>query len=250
MPHDMNPSPSADGPAAAGTSGRAPGAGHSPVPGSTHTLGTTPGRTGTRWRVVDIVVCAILGVAVGVVFLGWSVLSPIFDTWFAVYPPLFGLVAGMWVLAAPLGGLLIRKPGAALFCEMIAAATEAALGSRFGLIILVTGALQGLGAELVFWWLRRRQARRGLPATSGHTLTTTLLAGLGAGVAMSVGDTVLLYAAWSFDQKLVYAVLGWVSAVVLAGGLSWLIYRAILPTGALSSFASGRDARPTRDAAA
>lgn len=215
----MTPHPAADSP-----SGRAP----------------SPGSAGTRWRVVDIVVTAILGVAVGVVFLGWSVLSPVFDAWFAAYPPLRGLIAGMWVLAAPLGGLLIRKPGAALFCEMIAAATEAAAGSRFGMVILLTGALQGLGAEVVFWWLRRRRLRQGKPAASGHTLWTTLAAGLGAGVAMSIGDNIIFNAAWSLDQMLVYAVLGWISGIVLAGGLSWLIYRALLPTGALSAFASGR----------
>ncbi|WP_291791348.1 ECF transporter S component [Brevibacterium sp.] len=257
MPHDMNPSPSADGPDATGTSGRAPGAGRSTAPGSTHAAGNTPApgtaprRTGTRWRVVDIVVAAIIGVAAGVVFLAWSSsVYPVFSSWSSVaFPPALGLIAGMWVLAGPLGGLIIRKPGAALFCELLAATTEAALGSQFGPQILITGTLQGLGAELVFWWLRRRQAR-GARRLAAYTLTTALLAGLGSGIAMSVGDIVILYPAWAPMHQLTYAVLGWISATALAGGLSWLIYRAILPTGALSSFASGRDARPTRDAAA
>ena len=44
---------------------------------------------------------------------------------FVAFPPSSGLVAGMWLFPAVLGGLLIRKPGAALFTEMVAAAVSA-----------------------------------------------------------------------------------------------------------------------------
>jgi energy-coupling factor transport system substrate-specific component len=35
----------------------------------------------------------------------------------ATYPPLTGLIAGGWMIPAVLGMLIIRKPGAALFCD-------------------------------------------------------------------------------------------------------------------------------------
>jgi energy-coupling factor transport system substrate-specific component len=37
----------------------------------------------------------------------------------ATYPPLTGLIAGGWMIPAVLGMLIIRKPGAALFCEAL-----------------------------------------------------------------------------------------------------------------------------------
>ena len=82
--------------------------------------GRTPGRF--RWRVVDIVIASVIGVACAAVFLLWNVayqgpsaaLTPLL-------PGLQGLLAGPWLIAGVLGGLIIRKPGAALFVELLAA---------------------------------------------------------------------------------------------------------------------------------
>src|SRR5690625_1891398 len=90
-----------------------------------------------KWRVVDYVTTAVLGIAVGLVFwvlaLSWKVLELAFQA----FPPSIGLIAGLWVLAGPLAGAIIRKPGAALLCELIAAVVEAVLGSHFGATVLL-----------------------------------------------------------------------------------------------------------------
>ncbi|MDN5634711.1 MAG: ECF transporter S component, partial [Brevibacterium sp.] len=103
-----------------------------------------------QWRVVDYVVTAVLGISVGLIFwvlaLSWKVL----ELGFQAFPRSIGLIAGLWVLAGPLAGAVIRKPGAALLCEMIAATVEAVLGSHFGATVLLSGFVQGLGAELIF----------------------------------------------------------------------------------------------------
>src|SRR5690625_7414750 len=103
-----------------------------------------------KWRVVAYVTTAALGIAVGLVFwvlaLSWKVLELAFQP----VPPSIGLIAGLRVLAGPLAGAIIRKPGAALLSELIAAVVEAVLGSHFGATVLLSGLLQGLGAELVF----------------------------------------------------------------------------------------------------
>ena len=69
-----------------------------------------------KWRVVDYVTTAVLGIAVGLVFwvlaLSWKVLELAFQA----FPPSIGLIAGLWVLAGPLAAAIIRKPGAALLC--------------------------------------------------------------------------------------------------------------------------------------
>ena len=75
-----------------------------------------------NWRVVDIVVAALIAVAGGVIFWAWSQGSNLVSVPLnAVYPPLTGLYAGGWMIPAVLGMLIIRKPGAALFCETVAA---------------------------------------------------------------------------------------------------------------------------------
>ena len=104
-----------------------------------------------RWRVVDIVVAAVLGVGAGVIFWAWNVgYQPLNAALFALFPPLVGLTAGPWLFAGVLGGLIIRKPGAALFVEIVAAFFSMLFGAQWGVDTLVSGVLQGLGAEIVF----------------------------------------------------------------------------------------------------
>ena len=56
----------------------------------------------------------------------------------------------MWLVPAVLAPLIIRKPGAALFAEMVAAGVSALLGSQWGPDTLLSGFVQGAAAELVF----------------------------------------------------------------------------------------------------
>jgi energy-coupling factor transport system substrate-specific component len=54
------------------------------------------------------------------------------------------------MIPAALGMLIIRKPGAALFCETVAATGELLMGSQYGASVLFSGFVQGLGAEIIF----------------------------------------------------------------------------------------------------
>lgn len=183
-----------------------------------------------QWRVVDYVVTAVLGISVGLIFwvlaLSWKVL----ELGFQAFPPSIGLIAGLWVLAGPLAGVIIRKPGAALLCEMIAAVVEAVLGSHFGATVLLSGLVQGLGAELIFAVFGYRR----------FTLWVTSLAGLLAAAFMSVSENIMYNAEWQFGFQAAYTVCAVISGVVISGIGAWFAYRAIAKTGALSSFASGR----------
>ena len=121
------------------------------------TTKTAPRRSAARWRTVDIVTAAVLGVSFGVVFWGWhfaySALSPLFN----LFPPAAGLVAGVWLLPAVVGALVVRRPGAALLTEVVAASVEALLGTQWSAGVLVSGAVQGLGVEIavaLFLWRR------------------------------------------------------------------------------------------------
>lgn len=50
-----------------------------------------------------------------------------------------GIVTGIWLIGGVLGGLIIRKPGAAVYVEVLAATVSAVLGSQRGIETLYSG---------------------------------------------------------------------------------------------------------------
>ena len=187
-----------------------------------------------RWRVVDIVVASVIGVAAGVLFWLWGLAWPGLDSVLSFTPGLSGLLAGGWLLAGVLGGLIIRKPGAALYTEVVAAVVSMALGTQWAFLTFVWGLVQGAAAELGFAILLYANWR----------LLGALTSGALAGIAVGLLDTNFSsVAALSFEARVVYFVSAVVSGIVIAGLLSWVIAKALAATGALDRFAAGREAR-------
>ncbi len=189
----------------------------------------------STWRVIDIVIAAVLGVACGLIFVVWNSIGYAWFTAFnALTPGLGGMAAGVWLLGGVLGGLIIRKPGAALFVEVIAASVSAALASQWGIETLYSGIAQGLGAELIFaLFLYRR-----------FTLPVVVLAGMGAAVGAYILEAFLsAYFAMSLAFNIIYFSCLLCSGAVLAGVLGFYLTRALARTGALDRFAAGRELR-------
>lgn len=187
-----------------------------------------------RWRVVDIVVASVIGVAAGVLFWLWGLAWPGLDSVLSFTPGLSGLLAGGWLFAGVLGGLIIRKPGAAVYTEVVAAVVSMALGTQWAFLTLVWGLVQGAAAELGFAILLYANWR----------LLGALTSGALAGIAVGLLDTNFSsVAALSFEARVVYFVSAVVSGIVIAGLLSWVIAKALAATGALDRFAAGREAR-------
>lgn len=185
-------------------------------------------RRKSSWRVVDIVIVSVLGVAVGVIFWLWSAGYGFISALTVAFPPVAALYGGGWLIAGVLGGLVIRKPGAALYCELIAASVEGLLGTHFGLTVLLSGLVQGLGAELGFALFRYRR----------FTLLAALLAGALAGLALGLNDSFIYNAAWAANWKSIYIVLAMISGALIAGLVSWLAVRGLARTGALANLPS------------
>lgn len=183
------------------------------------------------WRTVDVVVASVVAVAFGVVFWAWNQLWAAAGPAFTAFPPLQGFMYGVWLLPGVLGALIIRKPGAALFTELVAAIVSALLGNQWGLIVVWYGLLEGAAPELVFLLRRYR----------GWSLPTALVAGAVAGIAAAVLDIVYYYPDWSGSWMLSYSALVAVSSAVVAGLGGWLLVRALAGTGVLSPFRSGRE---------
>ncbi|BBX29376.1 ECF transporter S component [Mycolicibacterium alvei] len=198
---------------------------------NTQPTDTTPAARVLRWRVVDIVVASVLATAAGLVFVVWNIASnPIGAPLTALLPGLQALLAGGWLFAGVLTALVIRKPGAALYGELVAATVSALVGNQWGVLTLESGLVQGLGAELVFAVFLYR--RWGLPVA--------LIAGAVAGLALAVNDLILWYPGAANTFAVIYTASAIVSGALVAGLLSWFAVRGLAKTGALSRFASGR----------
>jgi energy-coupling factor transport system substrate-specific component len=183
-----------------------------------------------NWRTVDIVVAAAIAIAFGVVFWAWNQVWAAATPAFVAIPPAQNILYGVWLVPAVLAGLIIRKPGAALFTELVAASVSAILGSQWGLDAVVSGALQGLGAEIVFLIVGYRR----------WTVAVALIAAIGTAIAAWIHDTPLYYADIGIGPQLVILAFMVVSAIVIAGVGSWLLMRSLVQTGVLAQFPAGR----------
>jgi energy-coupling factor transport system permease protein len=186
-----------------------------------------PGET-NRWRTVDILVVAAVAIAFGVVFWFWNAfvwvwLAPLTLPWEYV-------ISGVWVMPAVVAPMIVRKPGAAVFAELVAAIVSVLLGSQWGLDVLLSGFVQGAGAELVFAFVLYRS----------FSPVVALLAGAGAGAGEALHDIPVYFAALSPDMQGWIAALEISSGAVIAGLGGWLLVRSLKRTGVLQAFPSGR----------
>jgi energy-coupling factor transport system substrate-specific component len=184
-----------------------------------------------RWRVVDIVTASVIGVAAGVIFWGWGLLWNVASIPLAFLPGLAGLLGGGWLFAGVLGAIIVRKAGAALFTEILAAVVSMLIGTQWGWSTLLSGVVQGLGAEIVFALFFYANWRFGV----------ALLGSVGAAAGLVATDLIVSYPATDALFKIVYASTSIVSGVVIAGMGSWAIMRGLARSGALSRFAAGRE---------
>lgn len=207
-------------------------------PGEAPVRSTKPGRRLARggpfaWRAVDLVTLAVLGVALGVVFWGFdTVVYPLLKAGLAFFPPAQQLMLGVWLLPAVAGALLVRRPGAALLCEMVAANVEMLLGNQWGAMVLLSGLLQALGVEIAAALFRWRR----------HDLAVAALGGaLAALLEIVLYEWWTYVAAYSWEWKLVYLAAGVISGVVIAGIGGQALVRALAATGAVSHFPPGEE---------
>ncbi len=181
------------------------------------------------WRVIDFVVAAVLAVVLGVGM--WS-----YDTFayapvgvlFSAVPWLAGLQFGIWTIPAITGALIVRRPGAALLAELIAATVEVSLGNTWGATSLYSALLQGAAVELALLLVLYRS----------FNLLMLALAGASAAVA-----EVLVYESWAYwagtstEFLASYLLACMVSGALVAGLGGWLLVKSLRAAGVLGAFA-------------
>jgi energy-coupling factor transport system substrate-specific component len=198
------------------------------------------------WRTIDLVTTCLIGVVFGIAYWGWSsaytALTPSFS---GVLGPARGLLGGPWLIAGVVAMLVVRRPGAALLAETLAAAVSGIIGTEWGATVLVSGLLQGLGVEFAFALLLFRNF-------------SVYVAALG-GILAAAFETLYEWDAYWMEMTTAWKVqyLGWfaLSGAVVAGVGGWLLVQALARTGAIDAMPAGREAAhrareadsPTRD---
>jgi energy-coupling factor transport system substrate-specific component len=189
---------------------------------------------GFRWRTVDIVVASTIAVAFGVLFWAWGLLwfGP-FAVAFSGFPPAAGIVNGVWFIPAVLAPLIIRKPGAALFTELVAAIITMLLGSGWGWLLFWYGVVQGFAGELAFGPFG--------PAANRYGPVRAAIAGALAGVGATILDlTTSSYGDMQASWQIAYAACQIASGALIAGVGSYLLANGLARTGVLDRFPIGR----------
>ncbi len=184
------------------------------------------GEQATRWRTRDIVIAAIIGVAFGVVFWTWTLAWTPLDALFVAAPWAKDLFYAVWLIPAVLTPLIIRKPGAALFGELVAAGVSMVLGSTWGPDVLLSGFVQGAAAEVVF----------GFTLYRAWSFPVLAVAGVASAAAAWVHDWVLYYADVAIEIQLLRGLMMAISAVVIVAGGSVLLARSLRRAGVLEGF--------------
>ena len=113
-----------------------------------------------KWKLKDVILMAILGVVFAAIYLAVfnggmvisTALTPLGLSAFG-----FELIYGVWFMAATLAAYIIRKPGVALVTEILASVVELLMGNSGGLTVVLTGFIQGLGAEVIFACFRYKK---------------------------------------------------------------------------------------------
>jgi energy-coupling factor transport system substrate-specific component len=189
------------------------------------------------WRTVDLLTIAFLGAAFGIAYWGWGIAyaAPA-EALGNAFPPLQGITGAPWLMAGVVGGLVVRRPGSAFLCEVIAALVSMLPGTKWGFTTLVSGVLQGLGAELAF----------ALLGYAAFGVGAALLAGALSAPFEAIYEWFTYWTDWAWDYKLIYGAILTASGAVIAGGVGWLLTQALARAGALSAFPPGQEVRESR----
>lgn len=196
----------------------------------------TTSKTGfnVHYRTIDLVTITTLAVAFGVIFWGWGKLyEPLSGLAVFSYPPSSALLAGPWLIAGVVGGLIIRKPGAAFATEFLAAAVSTFIvgGTQWGFSVFASGFWQGLGAEVIFLLFFYRR----------FGVAVAAAAGVLAAVFESVYEWNSYWTDWDMGYKLAYMGFFAVSGAVIAGIGGWALTTGLAKAGVLDAFPAGRE---------
>ena len=175
--------------------------------------------------IFEMVLTTVVAVALGVSFWGWTFVYEIAKPVLKV-SGLSYLVAGFWILASVLLSQIIRKPGIAIIASVIAAFVESLL-THWGIMSVLWGLVQGLGAELIFiFFLYRKWDLKVLILASAMSAT------LSYSLDFYLYDYKNLGLGFNLTQFISFIV----SSIFLAGFFSEILTKRLVKLGLLDQF--------------
>ncbi len=185
------------------------------------------------WQLKDVIMVAVLGLVFAVIYLailyaGVGVTAAL--TPFGLAPFGYEIFYGIWFMGATLAAFIIQKPGVAVVTEFLAAFLEFLMGNMGGPLVLVSGLVQGVGAEVGFAVFRYRRYDTRSLCVSGI---------LAAVFSFAWGFVQNAYALITPGVLVAMLAVRIVSAVVFAGLISKAAGVGLARTGVLKSYALG-----------
>lgn len=180
--------------------------------------------------IFEIVLTLVLAVALGVAFWGWTFVYDLAKP-FLKLSGLSYLFAGFWILASVLVPHIVRKPGIAILASIMAAFVESLL-THWGLMSVVWGIVQGLGAEIVFFIFSYRK---------WNLFVLILAATLSSILSYTLDYFIYDYKSLSLKFNFLQVSIFILSSIFLAGVLSFLLGKRLVRLGILDQFLIVKD---------
>lgn len=187
-----------------------------------------------HWRVADIALASSLAAVFGVIYWGFTMvffsqISPVLRT---ILPGFGSILHGVWYLSGPLALLLIRKPGAAIYVNVLGAVFENILGNQFSaFMVIISAALQAVFSEIPFVITKYKK----------YNLSLSIISGVLTAIEYGIYLMFVIYQGKNANYLTIHMICEIISGLVIAGIIPWVLFVAIRKTGALSNFASGRE---------
>ncbi len=185
------------------------------------------------WELKDVIMMTVFGVVFAVIYMavvygGMAISTALTPMGLSAFG--FELIYGVWFMAATLAAYIIRKPGVALIAEALASAIELLMGNPDGLTVVLTGIIQGLGAELVFAAFRYKK----------WNFVSMSLAGMLSALFIFCYELYYL-SYYLLSPAMLAAQLGvrFVSAILFSGVICKLAGDGLAKTGVVKSYAIG-----------
>ncbi len=188
------------------------------------------------WKLKDVLFIAVSAVLFGIIYLGctyvggllYGALTPVGMASLG-YEPFYGI----YFMAGAFGIFVLRKPGAGVIAELLAAILECLFGNYFGPIIILSGLVQGIGFELLIALFRYKKFN--YPVM------------IGASVICSVFTMIYNLFISGYNQ-IALPVLGLmllvriISAILFCGILTPILANGLAKAGVLKGYAVANDA--------
>lgn len=184
------------------------------------------------WKLKEVVLMSLFSVVFGIIYLLFLHAGNIWAGF--IGPIAYEWIFGIWFIVSIICMYIIRKPGAAVISETIAAAVEVLLGNAVGPRLILAGVVQGLGAEAAF-------------AATGYkkfNIWILMLAGIGASIFSFVyGYFMGGFTVFSTGYVLLMLGLRIISGALIAGVGGKAVVDGLLATGSLRGYAITRPAK-------